>query len=478
MSEGANDESQNLLLHGDAATAHTFAGLMPSTAPEPRAGDSLVARAMAACSGRVLEEAYDDVHGVAKAVEETPALVEKSLQGLEHELRLRKDSEAYLLAKEMDSSYVENREFRLMFLRADRFAVKAAALRIVRHFQVKLELFGKEKLALDITQDDLDEETMESLYAPIPRILRTRDRSGRVVSLWKVDRRTQAKPSLDAKLRRVFYAVTLAATSRPETQKSGLVVVMYFFKKPPSSFLQRSGALSVESFWKLSRFNACLPLHLSAVHFCNDSGAWTLMQAVAKIALSVFTRIRLRSHYGTSIEYADTLFETVGGLRSFEEVSAGLQSYGIQASSFPVEMGGNETTDEHRQWLEGQRMIERQTKPPRDRVLVPFRFDVLFGKGNPLQNHFGNIKLRQLIADCVKTYEKTGNGEKYLVVQAIVNTVKQSSGRFLKADDDSWIVVDDADAERKVSAHFRTLRFFKRGPKNVAKKTRRNRNNL
>lgn len=70
----------------------------------------------------------------------------------------------------------------------------------------------------------------------------------------------------------------------------------------------------------------------------------------------------------------------------------------------------------------------------------------------------GNVKFRAFIADCKKTYEKTKRGEKHVVIQEIVDTVKQSSGLFLKADDEDWIVVDDAAASYKVGAVFRTLR--------------------
>ena len=44
------------------------------------------------------------------------------------------------------------------------------------------------------------------------------------------------------------------------------------------------------------------------------------------------------------------------------------------------------------------------------------------------------------------------------MVQEIVDTVKQSSGLFLRMDDGGWVVVDDSAAAYKVGAVFRTLR--------------------
>lgn len=122
-------------------------------------------------------------------------------------------------------------------------------------------------------------------------------------------------------------------------------------------------------------------------------------------------------------------------------------------------------TAAYKAWLEGQRRKERRTMPKRSRVYVPGKFDVLFGKGSPLQKHIGNVKLRGLIADCKKTYEKTEKGRKHQVSQAVIDIVKESSGVFLKQDGNAWIVVDDAAAELKVSTLFRSLRGGKRAKK-------------
>lgn len=149
------------------------------------------------------------------------------------------------------------------------------------------------------------------------------------------------------------------------------------------------------------------------------------------------------------------MVKTIG---SYTECVSALQSHGIQPGFLPIEQDGNIEKKKYRQWLEKQRREERRTKPRRNRIFVPGRFDVLFGKGCRVQNHIGNVKFRGLVADCRKTYEKSGNEKKHEVIQEIVETVKQSSGSFLKADDDAWIRVDDDAATKKVGAHFRTLR--------------------
>jgi hypothetical protein len=114
--------------------------------------------------------------------------------------------------------------------------------------------------------------------------------------------------------------------------------------------------------------------------------------------------------------------------------------------------------DSYRQRLVRQRRQERLSQPRRTMIYVPMSCDILFGKGTRIQNHVGNKKFRVLIADCQKRYEKAKRGEKILLAQAIVNTVIESSGMFLKPDGDVWLPVENDAARTKVSVAFRTLR--------------------
>jgi hypothetical protein len=172
----------------------------PAIAPRLSLADSLVAKEMNQLSAEDRDNVYYDVHGVSDEIEETPVMINESLSQLEVELRNLKSKEAYESAKLMDQEYVQDRDFRLKFLRADRFNAREAALRLARHFQAKLQLFGRSKLVKDIVQDDLDEEDMEALYAGFAQQLPVRDRAGRNVIFWVPHRqhrliKTKAKVS-------------------------------------------------------------------------------------------------------------------------------------------------------------------------------------------------------------------------------------------------------------------------------------------
>jgi hypothetical protein len=111
---------------------------------------------------------------------------------LEEALLKLAHKDAYDLAEAMNPEYVQHKEFQLKFLRADRFVAKNAALRLARHFQAKLELFGRYKLTQDIVQDDLDEDDISALYSGFVQLLPMRDRAGRGVAVWFPNKTTQA----------------------------------------------------------------------------------------------------------------------------------------------------------------------------------------------------------------------------------------------------------------------------------------------
>jgi len=224
----------------------------------------------------------------------------------------------------------------------------------------------------------------------------------------------------------------------PETQKRGLVMVVSFMQKTDCERVRANG---FDGAWKYPKLFLGIPIHVAALHMGYDSMEWAPVHAILTITLSLLTRIRLRAYYGSQEDWLDSM-----------------KRYGIQADQLPLREDGVIERSEHRRSLEARRKKERLTYPSRTRVGVPGRFDVIFGKGSRFQNHVGNVNFRSFIAACRKTYDKTERGEKHVLIQEIVDTVKQSSGLFLKADDGDWIVVDDAAAAYKVGAAFRTLR--------------------
>lgn len=145
----------------------------------------------------------------------------------------------------------------------------------------------------------------------------------------------------------------------------------------------------------------------------------------------------------------------------YHEVISSLAQYGIASGSIPITEGFKLTNLEvYDQHLRDMRSEERLNQPRRHKIGAPSRLDILFGKGLPCQIHPGNVKLRGLVAERHKSYEKAVKGEKREIAQDILQTIQRNSGLFLRPDgDDSWVCVEDDVARQKVSNLFRTLRL-------------------
>ncbi|KAL3934793.1 MAG: hypothetical protein SGBAC_009561 [Bacillariaceae sp.] len=144
-----------------------------------------------------------------------------------------------------------------------------------------------------------------------------------------------------------------------------------------------------------------------------------------------------------------------------------MQGHGVPPDIVPLEQGGVITNqDDYREHLREIRRQERMIYPRRQHVFVPCSYDVLFGKGSSVQTFEGNKRMRRIVADRKKSYEKAEKGKKVDVAQEVVMMVLESSGMFLKQADDGgeyWLAVDNDSARTKVSAAFRTLRIRSKG---------------
>jgi hypothetical protein len=146
--------------------------------------DALLARELNRLSMQEREQVLYDVHGVAEVMPEGSEFLSTRLTQLELELAKITEKTEYDQALMQDPNFVKNRNFRIRFLRAERFVAAEAAVRIVRHFQYKMELFGAGKLAKDIEIEDLDNEDIKVLESGSIQLLSVRDRAGRAIMCW------------------------------------------------------------------------------------------------------------------------------------------------------------------------------------------------------------------------------------------------------------------------------------------------------
>ena len=126
-----------------------------------------------------------EIHGIrCTAEDESESFLSEKLVQLDACLGniKRKKKEAYDRARFLNKIYVDSRNFRIAFLRCEKFNVKLAAQTIINHFEIKRRIFGEgEILGRDVLQTDLTEEDMEKLREGFIQVLPERDAAGRTV---------------------------------------------------------------------------------------------------------------------------------------------------------------------------------------------------------------------------------------------------------------------------------------------------------
>ena len=159
-----------------------------ATSTSHQDNDLLLAEEMNRLTFEERERVYEDINGVGKSHEESPIFIQKCIKELDEMLgkggtmsqaTLRNYHRALFLRPNLQ----RNDMFKLMFLRAALYNIEKAADRIVKFFDLKMELFGDSKLAKRITIDDLSENDLMHIRSGSIVDLPFRDQSGRPVLL-------------------------------------------------------------------------------------------------------------------------------------------------------------------------------------------------------------------------------------------------------------------------------------------------------
>jgi hypothetical protein len=127
------------------------------------------------------DEVLHEIHGVSEVLDEDPGFVSQNLELLELELQQIPKKIEYEMALSLSLEYVTNRNFRLKFLRADNYDAKKAAVRMIKFFEWKLDLFGENKLVREIVLSDFEPHELEAIKSGYIQLLPQRDRAGRSI---------------------------------------------------------------------------------------------------------------------------------------------------------------------------------------------------------------------------------------------------------------------------------------------------------
>ncbi len=173
-----DDQERGLLSFEQVPSVHDF----PTSSLEEHLAEKLLTEELDRLSLVEHEKIMFDVHGITQINQEDPLDVDILLQEIENQINKIRKKPAYEHALYFNKEYIQDRSFRLRFLRCDRFDSKLAAQRIVRHFQIKRELFGYiEILGRDVRLNDLSPDDTIALESGFIQVLPTRDAAGRSI---------------------------------------------------------------------------------------------------------------------------------------------------------------------------------------------------------------------------------------------------------------------------------------------------------
>ena len=125
-------------------------------------------------------KALEDIYSAGSELKENPVLIDQLLSEFELQVE-RGNYPIYDLALNQDRSYVEDPAFRLKFLRANLHDVKASVQQMISFLREKAEYFGADKVARDITLDDLTPDELKLLLSGFHHIQDGTDRHGRPI---------------------------------------------------------------------------------------------------------------------------------------------------------------------------------------------------------------------------------------------------------------------------------------------------------
>lgn len=205
-----------------------------------------------------------------------------------------------------------------------------------------------------------------------------------------------------------------------------------------------------------------VPARICAAHYCyNDPMLRPQVSGFRLLFLVSANRLRFRAHFGP---ISDVNFE--------------LQTCGIRTESSPFQannqdQSGNSSSfswsiANHLEWLEELQQLEelKQDKDKdataADAVVVPRRFDVLFGKSKASRNHTGTMRAHCLVGMHFQDYENANRREKTKVADRVISIISESNGRFLKWEKGAWVKASNEIARGKVSHFFRNLRLARK----------------
>eukprot|EP00531_Pseudo-nitzschia_arenysensis_P004035 CAMPEP_0116157070 /NCGR_PEP_ID=MMETSP0329-20121206/23154_1 /TAXON_ID=697910 /ORGANISM="Pseudo-nitzschia arenysensis, Strain B593" /LENGTH=492 /DNA_ID=CAMNT_0003654165 /DNA_START=65 /DNA_END=1540 /DNA_ORIENTATION=- len=266
--------------------------------------EKLWARELYELSLKERETISDELHGVS--VSDKNANHEKDwseeqyrfcLDAFQDEVNTKipfEDKQSYLTGLELRSSYITSSDFRLGFLRTERYDIEKAAKRYCRCLNFLMDFFGKFALMRPLLMSDLTKKETKFLREGYVQILPSRDRLGRRILVQLGSYGGDQYSELEKFRVNVYLIFSILSTD-----VTGVVSLASFTRGAESAMRGEAGTISK----LIKTFFAAVPLRWSAAHLCiPDDPMFHMLKALVLFFLGLNGRRMLRIHTGTPLE--------------------------------------------------------------------------------------------------------------------------------------------------------------------------------
>lgn len=334
------------------------------------------------------------------------------------------DKQSYIDGIGMGSAYITSSEFRLRFLRAERYDVGQAVIRYCKCLDFLVEIFGKYALLRPLLIKDLSRKEMKFLREGYIQVLPSRDRLGRRIVAQLGDyggpRFTQIEWV------RVYTYLTFSVVAGDmTTQRLGVVSIASFTRGIEESFGRDPRTISK----LMSRYLDAAPLRWSAIHLCiPDDPIYNLMKSLLLFFIGSNKRRMLRMHVGSPVE-----------------CDYKLRSFGIPTEDIPRTHTNTIKLKNHTRLIKGRKVIDsfvekamitngtNDVKFPG--IECPEINCVLFGRHS--WDHPGNVEFRGLLQEIMLSRKERDFwrlNESYCVIKIVIQESLSRKFRFLIYD--------------------------------------------
>jgi hypothetical protein len=137
-----------------------------------------------------------------------------------------------------------------------------------------------------------------------------------------------------------------------------------------------------------------------------------------------------------------------------------LMTYGIPYQLIAMSTEGNLRQKHILEWIKMRKHLEAliASEANFEHFDLPALTDVILGRGKTAHDHPGNLRLHDVVDECLPRYNSSTKQGKTEISTEVVLRTKATSGRFLAQIKGVWVETSDDDARDKVSHLFRNRR--------------------